>query len=464
MTDYINGEISHWMKSRDRPVTVPLGDGDPTLELFDLAIIGGGLTGLWAAYYAAKRDPSRRIVVLEANQIAYGASGRNGGWLSTLLPGNRAVYARKAGAEAVTDFQREVIDSIDETLRVLDLEGIEADQHQGGNLVVATTEAALSRIKATRDGHLKYGYRSSEISLLGKEEVKDRIDITGAHGGLYYPRTTRLDPAKMTRDLAEVVEAMGVRIFEYTEATALHTGRVVTTRGEVRATTIFSCIEADSGRLLHPREIIPVNSSMIVTDPLADSFWESIGWDGRECLSDAAHTFVYAQRTADNRIAIGGRGNPYTFKSGTPGRGAVDDRTVSGLLSRLKQFFPGHDLSVAHAWRGAIGVTRDWCAGISFDEGTRIGVARGFAGHGVTSTNLAGRTLLDRADGRDTALTRLPWNEHDSGLWEPEPIRWVGVHAMYRLFAIADAWEERRQASQTSLIARFGSRLAGLHE
>lgn len=464
MTTYINGEVSHWMKAGAAHVALRSRESDPALESFDLAIVGGGMTGLWAAYYAIKRDPSLRIAVIEAKEIGYGASGRNGGWLSTLIPGNRAVYARTAGGQAVSEFQREVIESITETLSVLEREGIEADQHQGGNLAVATTQAALTRLQGTRQGHLKYGYQPTEVQLLTEAEVKARINIAGAKGGLYYPQTARIEPAKLTRGLASVVEKLGVRIFENTEATALHARRVETSRGEVRAATILSCIEADSGRLLNKREIIPVNSSMIVTEPLAESFWEQIGWSGLECLSDAAHTFIYAQRTADNRIAIGGRGNPYSFNSGTPGLGAVDKRTVGNLLARLEQFFPSHDFAVAHAWRGSIGVTRDWCAGISFDESSRIGVARGFAGHGVTSTNLAARTLLDRAAGLDSPLTRLPWNEHNSGLWEPEPIRWVGVHAMYRLFGLADAWEEGRQSSETSLIARFGSRLAGLHE
>lgn len=109
-------------------------------------------------------------------------------------------------------------------------------------------------------------------------------------------------------------------------------------------------------------------------------------------------------------------------------------------------------------------MTRDWCAGIYFDPATGIGNARGYAGHGVTATNLAARTLLDRVEGKTTQLTQLPWNDHNSGTWEPEPIRWVGVHAMYSLFGVADSWEESRNSENTSLIARFGSRLAGLHE
>lgn len=481
MTPYRNGEISHWMTAGD---TADDASADPSQRRSaglpedeqDLVIVGGGLTGLWAAYHAAVDRPAAKVTVLEAEQVGYGASGRNGGWLSPLIPGNRAVYAKAArkrgqdGAAAVASFQREMDQSIDDTLRILDEEGIQADQHRGGHLRVATTPAAMKRLELSHAADLANGYRAETLELLDADAVKKRIAIGPALGGLLTRSTARVDPAKLVRGLAAVVEAKGVRILEHTRATRIAAGAVTTARGTVRAKTVLTCLEAYSGQVdsdargLGKRDVIPVNSSMVVTNQLPESVWERIGWQDRECLGDAAHTFVYAQRTADNRIAIGGRGTPYAFNSGTPGQGAVDARTVRTLRARLELFFPDVQFTIEHAWRGAIGVTRDWCAGVSFDPATRIGVARGFAGHGVTATHLAARTLLDRASGQDTPLTQLPWNDHDSGRWEPEPLRWIGVHAMYRLFGVADRWEENRHSQDTSLIARFGSRLAGLSE
>ncbi|MEU1805669.1 FAD-dependent oxidoreductase [Streptomyces sp. NPDC019937] len=476
-----NGEISHWMAasraadgsaadlSRGRAAGLPD-------EEQDLVIVGGGLTGLWAAYLAAVERPGAKITVLEAREVGYGASGRNGGWLSPLIPGNRAVYAKAArgrgedGAAAVASFQREMHGAIDDTLRILEEEGIQADQHRGGHLRVATTPAAMKRLERTYAADLAGGYRAEDLELLDAEAVRKRIAVRPALGGMLTRTTARVDPVKLVHGLAAVVEAKGVRILEDTRATRIAPGAVTTERGTVPAKTILTCLEAYSGEVdseargLGRREVIPVNSSMVVTQQLPESAWERIGWQGRECLGDAAHTFVYAQRTADDRIAIGGRGTPYAFNSGTPGQGGVDARTVRVLRERLQLFFPEVRFTIEHAWRGAIGVTRDWCAGITFDPATGIGVARGFAGHGVTATHLAARTLLDRAAGRDTAMTRLPWNDHDSGRWEPEPLRWIGVHAMYRLFGVADRWEESRHSQDTSLIARFGSRLAGLSE
>lgn len=262
----------------------------------------------------------------------------------------------------------------------------------------------------------------------------------------------------------------GVTICEDTAAAHIGKNIVSITRGPVTGHTIFVCLEGHSdtvtGRLpgLEGRQVVPVFSSMIVTDPLPASVWDGIGWEGRECLGDTAHTFVYAQRTADDRIAIGGRGAPYAFRSGLPGDGQVPAEVVELLRTRLVSLFPDLDFEVAHAWRGALGVTRDWCAGIFFAQDQRIGVARGYAGHGVTAAHLAAKTLLDRASGQATSLTALPWNDHFSGRWEPEPIRWIGIRSMYRIFTIADDWERITGAAKTSALARFASRLAGLHE
>ena len=480
MTDYTNGEISHWMRQTGpaaaaRVSSVSRRSALPAEEQ-DLVIVGGGMTGLWAAYYAVAEHPDWKITVLEAEQVGYGGSGRNGGWVSTLIPGNRAVYAKAAarrgedGAAAVRAFQSEMSAGITETLRVLDTEGIRAAQHRGGQLQAATTPAALKRLQATYRANLEAGYDPESLELLTPERFRERVNIAPALGGLYYRETARVDPARVTRGLADLVESRGVTIREDARVSRIAPRVVETSRGAVRGRTILSCLEAFTGTVesagpgFGSREVIPVNSSMIVTKPLSEAAWRRIGWDGKECLNDGAHTFVYAQRTDDDRIAIGGRGTPYAFNSGLPGDGVVDARTIRTLRNRLAFFFPDVELEIDHAWRGAIGVTRDWCAGVYFDPETRIGNARGYAGHGVTATNIAARTLLDRAAGRSTSLTALPWNDHDSGTWEPEPIRWLGVHTMYRLFGVADAWEESRHSANTSLIARFGSRLAGLHE
>lgn len=489
MTALRNGRISHWMETSPRPSLTDAGASPPSAsstrasvpgtaplprDAQSLVIVGGGLTGLWAAYYASLEHPDWAITILEAHQVGYGASGRNGGWLSTLLPGNRAVYAQAVdarggnGIQEVRTFQQAMFTTIDDVLDVLAAEGIDAHQSQGGNLKVAQTAAGMQRVTSTLADDLKYGYSPDDVRELSAAEARARITVDQAVGGLHYARTAAVDPALLTRGLASAVRARGVRICEDTRVSRIDRGVATTSRGPVRGRHILACLEAYSGTIngetpgLGPRAVIPVNSSMVATEPLPESTWEQIGWRDRECLNDAAHSFIYAQRTADDRIAIGGRGSPYAFRSGTPGAGDVDQQTVAQLTRRLQHLFPGHHLPIAHAWRGVIGVTRDWCAGVYYDATTGLGSARGYAGHGVTATQLAARTLLDRINGRTTLRTQLPWNDHDSGAWEPEPLRWLGVHAMYRLFGIADYWEESRGNTRTSFLARVGGRIAGL--
>ncbi|WP_260848164.1 FAD-binding oxidoreductase [Brevibacterium aurantiacum] len=308
------------------------------------------------------------------------------------------------------------------------------------------------------------------MEFLDAEATKAHINVDNAQGSVFFPGAARIDPALLTHGLARVLRTQGVTICEDTAAGHIGKNVVSTNRGPVTGDTIFVCLEGYSDTVsgdlpgLAGRQVIPVFSSMIATDPLPTSAWEDIGWEGRECLGDTAHTFIYAQRTDDDRIALGGRGAPYAFGSGLPGDGEVPAEVVDLLRTRLSSLFPDLDFEVAHAWPGALGVTRDWCAGIFFDQDRRIGVTRGYAGHGVTATHLAAKTLLDRSSGQPTPLTSLPWNDHFSGRWEPEPIRWLGIRSMHRIFTIADEWEAITGAKKTSLLARFGSRLAGLHE
>lgn len=463
LNGYRNGARSHWLLAGGwtGPSRPPLpGPGDA-----DVVVVGAGLTGLWAAYALRRLAPHRSVTVLEAEHVGFGASGRNGGWLSHLVPGNRARYAAGPdGHDGAVRLQAAMVAGIDEVLAVCAHEGIAADQHRGGHLQVATTPAGLHRLRAERAADLRYGLAVDQSRLLDTAGVRDRIAVRGALGGLLHPMVVRVDPAKLVHGLAAAVERRGAVIHERTRVRAVGPGRVETDRGGLRAAAVLVCTEGYGGPLVGRRALIPVNSSMIVTEPLAERDWARIGWSGRECLSDAAHTFVYAQRTADDRIAIGGRGRPYRYGSAITADGATAARTVTELHGRLRTFFPDVPCTVAHAWSGVLGVTRDWCATVRHDPGTGLGAAAGYAGHGVTAAHVAGTTLADLVLGRDTGLVGLPWVAHRSPRWEPEPLRWLGVHGMYRLFRLADRWEERRGAPRTSVLARVGGRLAGLAE
>lgn len=319
-----NGELGFWVAGlADKRPSFPRFTGQDSV---DVAIVGGGYTGLWAAYFAKKLEPSLSVAVFEAEQVGYGASGRNGGWLSAMPPGNRATFARAGGGlEASRALQQEFVAGVDAVLDILQAEGINADQHKGGALVAAHTQAGLGRLVARRDADLNYGLTEDEIHMLDRDEFRSRINISTVHGGLFYKHCARLHPAKLVYGLADTVTSMGVRIFEGSRVDSVGGKTLRLANARVTAARTFVCTEGYSGQLLGRRTLIPVNSSLIVTKPLPEEAWQQIGWDALQCLSDSAHTFIYAQRTSDGRIAMGAAASP---TASGPAQGSRCNRPV----------------------------------------------------------------------------------------------------------------------------------------
>jgi glycine/D-amino acid oxidase-like deaminating enzyme len=236
----------------------------------------------------------------------------------------------------------------------------------------------------------------------------------------------------------------------------------LTAVGTVTATTIVRATEGFTATLTgHKRTWLPMNSSLIVTEPLPAEAWEQIRWGGYETLGDQAHAYMYAQRTADDRIAIGGRGAPYRYGSGTDTDGATDPRTVGMLRTILTRFFPSTGTAaIEHVWSGVLGVPRDWSATVGLDRESGLAWAGGYVGTGVTSTNLAGRTLRDLILGTASELTELPWVNHRVRKWEPEPLRYIAVQALYAAYSAADRAEAGRRTT-TSPLATLADLIAG---
>jgi glycine/D-amino acid oxidase-like deaminating enzyme len=268
--------------------------------------------------------------------------------------------------------------------------------------------------------------------------------------------------------LAQAVQRLGVVIHENTLVTEIRTGgrgkpaTAVTERGTVRAHHVLRATEGFTANLAAAhRDWLPMNSSMIVTEPLDAATWAEIGWEGCETLEDFAHAYVYLQRTHDGRIAIGGRGVPYRFGSRTDMDGATQPKTIETLTGILHSMFPAADgARIDHAWSGVLGVPRDWKATVNYDPATGLGFAGGYVGTGVTATNLAGRTLADLVMGRDTKATSMPWVNRTVRRWEPEPLRWIGVQAMYSMYHRADRQEAGGRAT-TSPLALLADKVSG---
>ncbi|ASQ92450.1 FAD-dependent oxidoreductase [Streptomyces sp. 11-1-2] len=453
----LNGNVSFWYRQTGFPERRPPLDGDLAT---DVCVVGAGFTGLWTAYYLKQAAPDLDITVVDREFAGFGASGRNAGWLSCKIAGSAGTYARKRGREAVIALQREMIHTVDEVISVARTEGIEADIVKSGYLTVAHGAAQLPRLRTAYDQLRHWG--AQDLEWLSAPRVAERLRLDGALGGYHNPHCARVHPAKLVQGLARAVEARGVRILESTPVTAIAPGRVSTPFGTIGAGRIVRATEGfTSGIEGERRTWLPMNSSMIVTEPLPDELWKRLGWEGQELLSDATHAYTYGQRTADGRIAIGGRGVPYKFGSRTDRAGQTSADTVRALRRILTGLFPDTaEAAIDHTWSGVLAVPRDWCASIDYDPATGLGFAGGYVGHGVAATNLAGRTLSDLLLGRSTKLTALPWVGHHTRRWEPEPFRWIGVHGMYAAYRAADRSESSGRTT-TSPIARLADRISG---
>jgi glycine/D-amino acid oxidase-like deaminating enzyme len=302
---------SFWLDTCGDPLT-PRASLPGDTEV-DVAIVGGGLTGLWAALHLRRSAPDCRVVVLESEICGFGASGRNGGWCSALFPASLDQLAAVAGPDAAVAQYRAMIDTVHEVGRSLDELGIDAHWSRGGTLSIATNPAHLPRLRGEVHHQRAWGFGPEDVEWLNGHEVRERVRVSTPDGtvggGVYTPHCAAVHPARLVRGLAHAVERAGVVVHERTRVLDLEPGRVVTDHGVVRAGSVLRCTEGYTPTLEpRGREVIPLYSLMIATEPLPDEVWDEIGLDSRETFADGRHMLIYGQRTADGRFAFGGRG------------------------------------------------------------------------------------------------------------------------------------------------------------
>ena len=431
--------MSLWLDTIDDPLEPrPPLRGD---VIADVAIVGAGYTGLWTAFYLLQADPSLDVVIVEKDIAGFGASGRNGGWCSALFAASHKKIAKGYGRESAIALQRTMFDTVDEVGR----SGIECDFLKGGTLTLVTAPTQLERVRSEIDEARSWGFGPEDYRWMDAGEAASRVEVSVGLGAVFTPHCARVHPGKLVRNLATAVEGLGGKIYERTEATRIEPGRVTTLGGSVSARFVVRATEGYTAQLPGlKRKLVPLYSLMIATGPLGDEVWSRIGWYGGETIHDGRHLLIYAQRTADGRIAIGGRGAPYHFGSKVdPSFDRVGE--VHSALERIvRDLFPAiGDAAITHRWGGPLGVPRDWFSSVGLDRDTGMAWAGGYVGDGVSTTNLAGRTLRDLILGKESDLTRLPWVGHRSRSWEPEPFRWIGINGALRLMASADEKERR---------------------
>lgn len=456
--------VSYWLETAADDLT-PRPSIDGSVDA-DVAILGAGLTGLWTAYYLRRRDPSLRIVVVEREIAGFGASGRNGAWCAPDLNISMSRLARLHGEDAARRMQQATYDAVDEVGRATAAEGIDAGFHKGGEIIVARGPQGVPSLEASLDEYTRFGF-GDRYRLVDGAEVASRIRIAGTVKALVSDDAAVIHPGRLTRGLARLLEREGVRIAEGTPVTSFRpkdaSGRaaLVTPKGEVRAPVIVLAGEAYLSELpaLH-RQLVPLWSLIVLTEPVTDAQWAEIGWQGREVVASTRLSIDYLSRTEDGRILFGGRGAPYRF--GSPIRREYDRHrpTHERLKGFVREWFPVlRDVRFTHEWGGPLGMPRDWHPTMAFDPATGIATSRGYIGHGVSATNLGGRVLADLIAGTKSPLTELPIVNHVSRNWEVEPFRFIGIR--YAQWALGRLDEQTARTGKPptgrSLAERIGS-------
>ena len=429
--------ISWWMETCGDDLTPrPPLDGSTTV---DVAILGGGYTGLWTALYLLERDPTLKVAIVEREVVGWGATGRNGGWLSPEISVSHTEMIARHGRDAARAVHHALVDTIGQVEAAVDRHGIDAHVDRHGALLLARgghQMAALRRVHA-------------EMAELGDPdffrwmepgEAAELVRVDNTWAALFAEPFAALHPGRLVRGLGRAVEALGATIHEQTEVTGYTLGDepvLHTDRGDIDARVIVLAGEAYLSELPgHRREVLPIYSQIMLTAPLTDAQRDEIGWRRRFVMQSKRLTIDYLQITRDGRIAFGGRGAMYRWGSAIRPEWDCAEEVAHNLRTQFEEFFPMlADVPFEACWGGVVGIHRDWMPSFSFDRATGLAKAGGYAGEGVAAANLAGRTLADLITGADSALCELPMVQHEPQRWEPEPLRWLGVRHIQKAAA-----------------------------
>ena len=292
---------------------------------------------------------------------------------------------------------------------------------------------------------------------MDKSETEEKVKVDGALGSLFTPDCATIHPGRFVRALADHVEQLGARIYEKSPSLRNSDHKVTTPSGALIATTLISATEAFAK---NGRERVPLYSLMVATEPISEKIWDQIGLNHGESFAEASHLVTYGQRTADNRLAVGGRGAPYLFGSLMRSAAENNSQIHDQIIAMVRAWFPPlANTQFTHRWGGAVSVTRDWQPFANFNKATGQAKAGGYVGDGVTLSYLAAKTLADLILEKDSDITKLPFVNHTPPLWEPEPLRWAGVNSVVKLIGLAD--REEVFTNRPSLIAKALTRVTG---
>jgi len=432
---------SYWLNSYGPYTPNPPAEGDIST---DVAIIGGGFTGLATAYFLRQLEPTLRVAVLEAEVIGFGASGRNGGFAMTLFGLEPAVTAMLFGRQRTIDahhYCERAVDLVRDLIREHDMQ---SDFEYTGFLRLATTEGYIKRIQHDLDLLTSLG--ATGIEWIDKEAAQAEINSPLVFGAWREARCGILNPAKQVRELKRVAEAAGAVVYEYSPVSEIQRGAkfvLQTPQGTVTAEKILFATNAYSHLIPEiANKQVPAFTHMIITEPLTGPQLDSIGWKNRQGLEDARNLVHYLRLTVDNRLAIGG--SDVTLAFGRDMQRDMNEKTFERLERNTARLFPAlKGVKFTHRWGGPVSVTTQMAPAIGMVGDQRAWYSLGCVGHGVAPTHLNGQTLADLLLERKSDLTSIWFVNRSPIAWPPEPLRWVASQTLLAYLHGEDWWYER---------------------
>ena len=427
--------LSFWLDDAARPDAQPTFSGEAKS---DLAIVGGGFMGLWAAIEAKERDPGRDVVVLEGGRVGWAASGRNGGFLSYSLTHSLENGVRRFPDE-IDELERQGMETYRGLVDAVERYGIDAELQPSPMLL-------LARRRHEAEWFPEAVRRSSRFGYL--VEVLDRAATQGVLRSPVYIGGLRIGgeghalvhPAKLAWGLRDAAVGLGVQIHERSPVREIEregTGvRLRTERGSVLAEGAILATNAFPPLLRRLRSfVVPVYDHVLMTEPLSAEQLRSIGWAGREGLGDAANQFHYFRLSADDRILWGGYDATYHVGNGVQRRFELDDEVHARLARHFFETFPQLEgIRFTHRWGGVIDTCSRFSVFFGRALGGRVAYAAGYTGLGVGATRFGARTALDLVDGLDTERTSLRMVRTKPVPFPPEPVRSIGIGATVRAY------------------------------
>ncbi len=421
MEDRSFTEKSFWLSSQEYTPGPALADAIDV----DVAIVGGGFTGLCSAYFLKKLEPNLEVALLESQVIGFGASGRNGGFNMTLFGLTMSITALRFGkalAKEAHSYMERAVDLLRDLVGDL---SIDCDYEHPGFLRVATSERYKKRI--LHEIELAHSLGIEGIEWLDKNTLKEQVRSPLYLGAWWEPRCGLVNPAKLAWGWRKIIQAQGVRVFENTPVSKIapEQGKVALTTPEGRVSADKVVLATNAYSHLIPqlrRKQVPVWTYIVLTEPLSDAHFGEIGWQNRQGIEDARNLVHYYRLTADNRLLMGGRDIALSY--GDDMERDYDEDTFARLERDVEQIFPPlHRIKFTHRWGGPVSVTLDMAPAMGYLGDRRIVYSLGCLGHGVSLTHLNGRTVADLILERQTDLTDTFFVNRKTIPYPPEPIR-----------------------------------------